>query len=554
MQPQHGPQHSDRGHAPAHWGPVRRRRVPPDPGSPGTARLAGLLTILLIIVAATLQQFSAAAPPPAPPLHEIQPPATQFEITAKVYTRIYAAMPEPRIARDALAALNAEAEFPEDRLRVAIIAAELHDADAALDRLDILEADLQVRLESQATGPLPARIQPREEIVTPELPIDTVPDLGLPAEPTELAEAAPSEAEADPAAAAAARQAAYVELLQDIEALRLIYEGRQAEVDQAQIDQLAKNHGWFGRVAATHNLASHAPERQELLGGGLALVFILAGLMIGGFVALLTGFVLLILAIIWFSTGKLRPHFNPPAAGGSVAIETVAVFVASFVALKIITQFLPFLVGDAAAGLVGIVLQWTLVLTILWPLVRGVSLRNTFNLWGLHRGRGVLTEIGCGIVGYIACLPLLLVGVLTTLILMMLYGLLRTAMGLPDPPTPRNPVIDMVAGSPPLVLILIFLLATIWAPLVEEIIFRGALYRFLRSSWHWLLAGIVTAFAFGLMHGYQLLMLGPVISLGFGFALLREWRGSLIASMTAHAVHNSLVLLILMTVVRFIIA
>jgi membrane protease YdiL (CAAX protease family) len=41
------------------------------------------------------------------------------------------------------------------------------------------------------------------------------------------------------------------------------------------------------------------------------------------------------------------------------------------------------------------------------------------------------------------------------------------------------------------------------------------------------------------MHGYNILLLGPVICLGFVFALMREWRGSLIGSMTAHFLHNA---------------
>jgi membrane protease YdiL (CAAX protease family) len=32
------------------------------------------------------------------------------------------------------------------------------------------------------------------------------------------------------------------------------------------------------------------------------------------------------------------------------------------------------------------------------------------------------------------------------------------------------------------------------------------------------------------------------MALGFGFALLREWRGSLIAPMTAHALNNGIVM------------
>ena len=52
-------------------------------------------------------------------------------------------------------------------------------------------------------------------------------------------------------------------------------------------------------------------------------------------------------------------------------------------------------------------------------------------------------------------------------------------------------------------------------------------------------AALVSALMFGLMHGYNILLLGPVITLGFVFALMREWRGSLICTMTAHFMHNA---------------
>ena len=72
------------------------------------------------------------------------------------------------------------------------------------------------------------------------------------------------------------------------------------------------------------------------------------------------------------------------------------------------------------------------------------------------------------------------------------------------------------------------------------------------SRWHWFPAGVVTALAFGFMHGYPVLLLGPVIALGFGFCLMREWRGSIIASMTAHCVHNTVVICIVLTALRFL--
>jgi membrane protease YdiL (CAAX protease family) len=43
-----------------------------------------------------------------------------------------------------------------------------------------------------------------------------------------------------------------------------------------------------------------------------------------------------------------------------------------------------------------------------------------------------------------------------------------------------------------------------------------------------------------------------VIGLGFGFALVREWRGSLIPSMTAHCIHNAVTITAVLLVSQLI--
>jgi membrane protease YdiL (CAAX protease family) len=40
------------------------------------------------------------------------------------------------------------------------------------------------------------------------------------------------------------------------------------------------------------------------------------------------------------------------------------------------------------------------------------------------------------------------------------------------------------------------------------------------------------------------MLLGPVLALGFNFALMREWRDSLVGPIAAHALHNGTVLII----------
>jgi membrane protease YdiL (CAAX protease family) len=186
-------------------------------------------------------------------------------------------------------------------------------------------------------------------------------------------------------------------------------------------------------------------------------------------------------------------------------------------------------------------IQWILVLVPFYPLLVGVPASRWKSDLGLNAPRGVFREIAFGIFAYLAGLPLLLLGAGISLILKIISDSINKTTGAP----PSNPVIDEVMKANPLTLILFFCLATIWAPFVEEVVFRGALFRHLRS---WLIlpiAAIGSALVFGLMHGYELIMLGPVITLGFTFAMMRHYRGSLVGPITAHALHNGTVMLLL---------
>ena len=84
-------------------------------------------------------------------------------------------------------------------------------------------------------------------------------------------------------------------------------------------------------------------------------------------------------------------------------------------------------------------------------------------------------------------------------------------------------------------------------PPVEETIFRGALYRHLRGRVGVLGAAALSAVVFGLLHSYEVFALLPVVTIGFAFALIREWRGSIVGTVTAHAFHNGTVLTLVIT-------
>lgn len=341
-----------------------------------------------------------------------------------------------------------------------------------------------------------------------------------------------------------------LQVIEDAATVRALLAGEP--VDEDAREGLIKRHGWFGRLAATHGKDPDDPARASVIGGGERILAFGLVVMLGGFGALLTGFVLLLIGLVRGASGTLRVRFHAPP-DSLLLLETVAVFVAGFIALKFAAAGVAAVAGEQAGVWFALTGQWSLALLILWPCFRGLSVRRTLHEIGLHKGRGVAREMVAGVVGYLACLPLFLAGVVVSLVLVLLYQVVRLAMGLGEPAVPQNPILEIVTESKgSWMIVLLFLLASLWAPLVEESIFRGALYGHLRRGWHWLPAGLVTALGFSLMHGYPMLMLGGVMALGFGFALLREWRGSLIAPMTAHCLHNATMLGLLLTAMRLL--
>lgn len=332
----------------------------------------------------------------------------------------------------------------------------------------------------------------------------------------------------------------------DAGVVRAILMGEKPSDEAAK--QLTANHGWFGSLALAY--PPDAPTREKVVGGGMALLLLVSlGFLVAG-VAIFAGFVLLVIHIIARAQGRWVDHFTPPAPGGSVTIELVAVFVAGFLLLKAFSSLVLAVSNEQVALYATLAAQWLLLLVVFWPTFRGVPLAQTFRMLGLHRGKGIAREIGAGLVGYLACLPILVAGALVSVALFAIWTMLQQRSGQPAPQTPQNPVLEMASSNNIIVIVMIGLLASLWAPLAEELVFRGALYRFLRQRWPIVAAAITTGLGFGLMHGYPLMLLGPVIALGVGFSLMREWRDSLIGPMVAHCLHNATVLLFIITLTR----
>ncbi len=108
---------------------------------------------------------------------------------------------------------------------------------------------------------------------------------------------------------------------------------------------------------------------------------------------------------------------------------------------------------------------------------------------------------------------------------------------------------SLVWGAPP-VLAVSLLEYVIFAPIFEELAFRGLLFAMLRRRFQFLPAALISAAIFALAHGYSPIGFISVLWSGFLWAWIYERTGSLIPGMIAHATNNLLVSLTVMALLR----
>ncbi len=108
---------------------------------------------------------------------------------------------------------------------------------------------------------------------------------------------------------------------------------------------------------------------------------------------------------------------------------------------------------------------------------------------------------------------------------------------------------DLVWASPP-VLAVSLVEYVVFAPLFEELAFRGLLFGVLRRRFQWGLAAAISAGIFAIAHGYGLIGFCSVFWSGIVWAWAYERTGSLWPGMIGHAINNLLVCLSVMALLR----
>lgn len=291
-----------------------------------------------------------------------------------------------------------------------------------------------------------------------------------------------------------------------------------------------------------------ADELRRLEASGAVVLGALAAFAIVAVMLGLAGLALLAVFAVLAMLGRTAGFVRQPGDWNHVYAEAFAVWLACYVGFTRVPGAIlgwwrersgsepPLEAGLGASLLMTVaaaaVATW-------WATRRGLSLRSFLAGVGLRRFRAM--DLVWGVACWSMGIVLLAVGVGVAVLLSMVFG--DGAM------RASHPIQQMVQDSGGTGLLLTYLLACASAPLFEELFFRGAMYRNLRIGLgRWgglgstLLAALLSSAIFAAIHPQGLVFAPVLAGLALAFCIMREWQGSINASIIAHAINNCAVL------------
>ena len=324
-----------------------------------------------------------------------------------------------------------------------------------------------------------------------------------------------------------------------------------AGVDPALLESLQGSMGWYG-VFLSDTIEPDPSFRARESASAMRIVAALGGF---GCLVALGGLV----GLVWLAIAGWRALSHPTALARAPRADEgdryAWTFVVIFGVMAGTGLALSVLLGGSSAtaepapetvemGIGGLVVQMAVMVIPLvglaWACRGGRSWTQVRQDVGLTAGAGVVREIGYGVLTWCAAVPIAAVGFVLAFILSALTG-----QSVSDA---THPIQEAIADGGFAVRLALLVLAAVCAPLVEEIVFRGVLYRHLRERLGGLghlasfaVAALASSALFAAIHPQGIVFAPILAGLGVAFCIARELRGSLIAPMVAHGINNALV-------------
>jgi membrane protease YdiL (CAAX protease family) len=310
------------------------------------------------------------------------------------------------------------------------------------------------------------------------------------------------------------------ELTDDISVLDQIFHHGPEGLDHGAGDRLIRRYGYFGRLALAVDAGKNSEPRKSIETAALRTLVLLGALALSIVFMLILSLGLFVTAIVVWRKGQIRAAYTPQSSKNPIYVEAFALYLVLFVVLSLIIH------GLGLSGANWNWLAWMIIpVVILLIRKRSKSDPDWRIALGWYSGRGWLWEAGAGIAGYLASLPIVAIGLGITFVLVRVTGIVpRDALG---------PLLQSHALT-------LYGIACVFAPVLEETMFRGALFHYLRGRWSWLASAALVSFIFAVIHPQGWVAIPALGAIAMSLAALREWRGSIIASMAAHSFNNFL--------------
>lgn len=314
------------------------------------------------------------------------------------------------------------------------------------------------------------------------------------------------------------------------------------EINEDDAQLLEKQLPWFGSLlvsTAQRNVEFEAAlERSQI-----QLMIVLAAFICIVLLAGIGGVIWLVILAIRVAKNNLVDPLHDASLCGSTLPWMFAGWFIMTIAIAIVLSFVASRaerLSGVGALLLQIIAMSLPLIAVTLPMRSGKSWRQIRRDIGLHSGRGVLRECAYGVTVYATAIPMLIVGAVLAMILALIFP--QDLAGASHPIQQ-----ELFEGDGTERLLLLFIAAVV-APIVEEIFFRGVLFRHLRDlSRRWgrglsfCASAIGSSVIFAAIHPQGIVFVPILASLAVAFCLAREVRGSLISCMVAHGINNALI-------------
>lgn len=337
---------------------------------------------------------------------------------------------------------------------------------------------------------------------------------------------------------------------------QLIQSFRRGDFDAASVteedrDFLKEKLGWIGELGLVPAGTRNAETRKELLADASWSMGLMMASVLGMLLMMMAGVVLAAILAVLFATGKLRAKFFTRAQSLNIYIETFAIWLVVFFGGPQVIGYLFHAIDYEPSTSVSLGVQvgffFGSLIVLVYPWLRGIPLRQICDDIG-WKIKGSFVDFLIAPMQYVAGAPLMFAGLMCVLALTLIVSIFSGPKPFGTSIAAGHPIQEIVTNGQWWNMLYIVLMACIAAPIVEETMFRGVLYRHLRElsrDWaRWgsvIFSAIFNGLIFAAIHPQGFIAIPLLTMLAVNFSLAREWRDSLLAPVLMHAINNGTV-------------